>query len=100
MPQSQRRHVEHEITVSTSAEAAFRLIAQAERWPEVFPPTIHVEHLEQKAGSERLRIWATANGAVKNWTSRRTLDPQRLRVDFAQEVSTPPIAAMAGAWLV
>ena len=28
---------------------------------------------------ERIRIWATANGEAKTWTSRRVLDPRQLR---------------------
>ncbi|HWM40185.1 MAG TPA: aromatase/cyclase, partial [Streptomyces sp.] len=66
----------------------------------IFPPTIYVDHLERGEREERIRIWATANGEPKNWSSRRTLDPEGLRVGFRQEVSTPPVAAMGGAWVI
>ncbi|MFK4070901.1 aromatase/cyclase [Streptomyces sp. NPDC029674] len=94
------RQVEHEITVAAPAATVYRLIAEVENWPRIFPPTLHVDHVEKGEHSERIRIWATANGEAKQWTSRRTLDPQGLRIGFRQEVSTPPVAAMGGTWLI
>lgn len=100
MSPSSTRHVEHEIVIAAPARAVYRLIGEVENWPRIFPPTIHVDHVEKQAYTERIRIWATANGEVKNWTSRRTLDPDAMRIDFRQEVSAPPVAAMGGAWLI
>lgn len=94
------REVEHEITVAAPAGEVYRLIAEVQNWPRIFPPTIHVDQVWHEADAERIRVWATANGAPKNWTSRRKLHPDTLRVDFRQEVSTPPVAAMGGAWII
>jgi aromatase len=94
------RHVAHEITVDAAAPAVYRLIAEVENWPRIFPPTIHVDHLERGEREERIRIWATAGGEAKNWTSRRTLDPDDLRITFRQEVSAPPVAEMSGTWII
>lgn len=94
------RQVEHEITVAAPAAEVYRLIAEVENWPRLFPPTIFVDHVERGADEERIRIWATAGGEAKNWTSRRTLDPGKLRITFRQEVSTPPVAAMGGTWII
>ncbi|MFE7184703.1 aromatase/cyclase [Streptomyces erythrochromogenes] len=91
---------EHRITVQAPARTVYGLIADVESWPRVFPPTVHVDVLDRTAGEERIRIWATANDAVKTWTSRRVLDPVGLRVGFRQEVSQPPVAAMGGEWIV
>ncbi|MEU6605306.1 aromatase/cyclase [Streptomyces shenzhenensis] len=93
-------HTEHTITVAAPARRVFALIVDVGRWPETFPPTVHVEHVERSGTEERIRIWATANGEVKAWTSRRELDHDRLRVSFRQEVSQPPVAAMGGEWIV
>ncbi|MFI1809219.1 aromatase/cyclase [Streptomyces sp. NPDC020422] len=93
-------HTEHAITVAAAARRVFGLIADVGRWPETFPPTVHVEHVERGETQERIRIWATANGQVKSWTSRRLLDRERLSVRFRQEVSQPPVAAMGGEWIV
>ncbi|GAA1834465.1 SRPBCC family protein [Luedemannella flava] len=98
MSQSTPREVEHDITIAAPAEAVYRLIAEVGNWPQVFPPTIFVDHVERTPRSERIRIWATAKGEAKNWTSRRELDPDALRITFRQEVSAHPIAAMGGAW--
>ena len=99
------REVEHEITVAAPAVAVYELIADTENWPRIFPPSIYVDQVEVETladglYTERIRIWATANDTVKNWTSRRVLDQEKLRIDFRQEVSSPPVAAMGGAWLI
>lgn len=100
MSQSGLREVEHEITVSASAADVYRLIAEVENWPRLFPPSIYVDHVERTGTEEVIRIWATANGEAKNWTSRRVLDPDRMRIEFRQEVTTPPVANMGGTWIV
>ncbi|WP_181785812.1 aromatase/cyclase [Streptomyces phytophilus] len=100
MSEPGRHRVEHEILVSAPAADVYRLLAEVENWPRIFPPTIHVDHLERSERTERIRIWATAVGRPKNWTSRRTLDAKALRIDFRQEVSTPPVASMGGTWII
>jgi aromatase len=94
------REVAHEITVSAPADVVYRLLAEVENWPRIFPPTIHVDHVERGEREERIRIWATANGEAKNWTSHRTLDPGARRITFRQEVTAPPVAAMGGTWII
>ncbi|MEV6954724.1 aromatase/cyclase [Streptomyces sp. NPDC051183] len=94
------REVEHEITISAPAGAVYRLLAEVTNWPRIFPPTIHVDRVEAEGSEERIRIWATANGDAKNWTSRRTLDPEGLRITFRQEIPAPPVAAMGGTWIL
>ncbi|MDH6137088.1 aromatase [Kitasatospora sp. MAA4] len=100
MSQSPLREVEHEVTIAAPAAAVYRLIAEVQNWPRIFPPTIYVDHVEKGEREERIRIWAIANGEAKNWTSRRTLDPENLRIDFRQEVSTAPVASMGGSWVI
>ncbi|MFD1660303.1 aromatase/cyclase [Streptomyces caeni] len=100
MPQPGLREVEHEITVSASAADVYRLIAEVENWPRLFPPSIYVDTLERDGSDELIRIWATANGEAKNWTSRRVLHPDEMRIEFRQEVTTPPVADMGGTWII
>ncbi|MEY6563489.1 aromatase/cyclase [Streptomyces sp. PGLac3x] len=90
----------HEIKISAPAETVYRMLAQAEEWPRLFPPNIYVAHVERGQSEERIRIWATADDSVKNWTSHRVLDAENLSIRFRQEVSTPPVAAMGGTWHV
>lgn len=88
----------HEIDVDAPAGAVFDLIADAPSWPVHFPPSVHVERLEGDDRRERLRIWATANGEIKRWTSRRVLERERLRVTYHQEKSQDPVRSMSGEW--
>ncbi|WP_406436113.1 aromatase/cyclase [Streptomyces sp. NBC_00631] len=97
---SEPKEVEHEITISAPAAEVYRLIADVANWPRIFPPTIYVDHLERSGNEELIGIWATANGQAKNWTSRRVLDPEGLRITFRQTVSTPPVASMGGTWII
>jgi aromatase len=94
------REVEHTVDIDAPAAEIYRLIADVEKWPGLFPPTVHVDRVESTGSTERIRIWATANQTVKSWTSRRVLDPAVRRIDFSQEVSAPPVARMGGAWII
>ncbi|WP_261574266.1 aromatase/cyclase [Frankia gtarii] len=95
-----RPEVEHEITVLAGASDVYRMLADVENWPRIFPPSVYVERVEHNGTEERIRIWATAGGEPKSWTSRRELDPDGLRIRFWQEVSSPPVAEMSGTWIV
>ncbi|MGW2643523.1 aromatase/cyclase [Streptomyces sp. NPDC001393] len=95
------RHTEHVITVPAAADTVYDLIADAERWPAIFTPTVHVTYLPPGPGGEqRLRIWAFAGDSVKSWVSHRTLDRDARRIGFRQTEPAPPVAAMRGEWVV
>lgn len=88
----------HTITATAAAHTLYDIIADAPDWPVVLGPTVHVERLSQNGDEELLQLWATANDEVRTWTSRRTLDPQRLRVTFEQQRSPEPLSSMGGTW--
>ncbi|MEC3975516.1 aromatase/cyclase [Amycolatopsis sp. H20-H5] len=94
--------MEHDILVQAPADDIYWLIDDVASWPRIFPPTVFVDHLERgtTTATERIRIWATANGEPKNWTSHRNLDPAARRIVFRQEVPVPPVAEMSGVWSV
>jgi aromatase len=98
--QSPPTHLEHTIAVSAPPMSAFRVIAEVVNWPLVFLPTIHLDREDLGEGEERIHVWALANDEVKEWTSIRNVDPDRLTVQFRQEKSSPPIGAMSGEWIV
>ncbi|GAB3483330.1 aromatase/cyclase [Nocardiopsis coralliicola] len=103
MPEQQGvQEIEHAAEVGAPAETVYRIAAEVERWPQIFPPTVHAEYAERRPGEgeEVIRLWALAHGAPRTWTSRRRLDPDALRVEFRQEVPAHPVAAMGGAWVV
>lgn len=95
-----RHRSTHEIDIDAPADVVYGIIADAANWPQHFSPTIHVERREVDDSTELLSIWASANGEVKSWTSRRVLDAAARRIEFRQEVSTPPVASMGGQWTV
>ncbi|MFJ4063009.1 aromatase/cyclase [Streptomyces albogriseolus] len=90
----------HDVTVAAPAGVVYGLISDAVQWPLYFPPNVHVEQLEFDGERERLRMWATANGEVKSWTSRRVLDAVARRVEFRQELPARPVRSMGGTWIV
>lgn len=96
----QSKSVEHEVVVPASADEVYALLFDVESWPTMFPPSVHTEVIERDESAEHIRIWATANGSVKTWTSRRQFDPAGMRISFRQEVSAAPVAAMGGTWIV
>lgn len=100
MPQPGHRQVQHEIKVQAPAEVIYQLIADVAHWPQIFPPSVHVEYLERSGSQERIQIWATANGEAKTWISCRELDPAARRIEFRQERPTPPVGAMGGTWVI
>lgn len=100
MTTSAVRDMEHAVNVAAPAERVYALIADVGKWPEIFPPTVHAECVEKDGNSELIRIWATANGTAKTWTSRRQHDPERMSVSFRQERSQHPVGGMGGKWVV
>jgi aromatase len=93
------RHTEHSRVVQAPPGPLYDLVADVTLWPAVFGPTVHALRLEGDRDSERIRLWATVNGRVSDWVSRRTLDTARRTVGFEQEVSSAPVASMGGEWL-
>ncbi|MGY6653674.1 aromatase/cyclase [Amycolatopsis sp. TRM77291] len=92
------QETEHTRTVAAPASVLYDLIADVTRWPAIFGPSLHVEHIERDEREERFRLWALVNGAVADWTSKRSLEPESLLVRFGQERSHPPVASMGGEW--
>jgi aromatase len=91
-------HTEHTITMAVPPEAAFWIISDVRTWPVVFPPTVHAERIGGTGTDERIQLWALANGQLRTWVSRRQLDRAAARIEFGQERSAPPVAAMHGTW--
>lgn len=97
---SETRTVEHSVDVAAPASVVYDLVANVEEWPTVFGPTVHAEFVERSFDTELIRLWATANGTAKTWTSRRKTDFVALRISFRQERSSPPVGGMGGTWII
>ncbi len=50
------REVEHEITVRAPAREVYRLIAEVENWPLIFPPSVYVEQEPLGEGESGIRL--------------------------------------------
>ena len=98
MTEHQIVRTEHTAVAAAPPAALYALVADVTRWPAVFGPSVHVQILERGPGWERFEIWAVVNGEVGSWVSRRTLDPENLRITFDQERSRAPIGSMGGEW--
>ncbi|WP_171168706.1 SRPBCC family protein [Streptomyces sp. I05A-00742] len=100
--QPPEHHVEHEVTVRVPAAAAFSAVENVLDWPVLLPPMVHVEPIGTGGsdGPDRIKVWASAGGDIKTWTTGRAVDHRLLRVTFVQEASPPPLAAMSSEWSV
>src|SRR5262249_2762149 len=85
VPKARSVATTHTAIVAAPPRAVFRLIAEATRWPFLFPPVVHVDRLDGGPAEDRLRLWTVSNGAVRSWVSRRRLDQDGLRIRFRHE---------------
>lgn len=100
MDSTNPRTTSHETVVRARPLEVYRLIEDVTHWPRMFPPTVYAERLEHRGDEERIGVWATVNGEVRAWTSRRRLDPDRLQITFQQQTPQHPLSAMGGSWVV
>ncbi|GAA1550432.1 aromatase/cyclase [Streptomyces globosus] len=97
----QRVHrASYTMDVAAPAGVVYGLVADTTQWPLFVPASIHVERLDFDGVHDRFHMWATANGTVRSWLSRRTLDATRHRIDFRHELPAAPTTAMGGSWTV
>lgn len=96
------RQTEHVVAIPAPAAAVYHLIEDAEMWPAIFTPTVHVQRLHPtgNGSEERLRIWAFAGTSVRSWVSHRSLNPAAGRIAFHQTRPASPVAAMRGEWVI
>ncbi|MDJ0362463.1 aromatase/cyclase [Rhodococcus sp. H29-C3] len=94
------RNVEHSIEVDAEAEAVYELIEDVNKWPQIFPPTIHAQRLSRSGNIEFIEIWATAVGEVRHWTSQRQIDSAGLRISFRQMPRHDSGVNMGGSWVI
>lgn len=91
---------QHDVTVAGTSEDIYNYLADVSRWPAVFGPTVFAEPSPLGGNQEDLHIWATANGQVRSWVSRRVLDPGAKTIKFSQNKSQFPLQSMTGQWII
>ncbi|HEX8630102.1 MAG TPA: SRPBCC family protein [Catenuloplanes sp.] len=88
------------VTVRAPAKVVYDMVADVNRWPYIFSAVVHAERLRLKGNDELFRLWAFVEGAVRTWSSRRTLEPDALSIRFEQLVPFAPFEQLAGYWVV
>jgi aromatase len=88
------------VEVQAPAGVVYGLVSDTTQWPLIMPPTVHVERLHFDGAEDRFQMWVTANGQVKSWFSRRSMDPVARRISFRHETPAAPALAMGGQWSV
>ncbi|MFF0745802.1 SRPBCC family protein [Streptomyces sp. NPDC004111] len=100
MPGERVLRTAYTVEVQAPAGVVYGLVSDTTRWPLVMPPTVHVERLDFDGAEDRFQMWVTANGEVKSWFSRRSMDPVARRISFRHETPAAPALAMGGQWSV
>ncbi|MBF6328253.1 aromatase/cyclase [Nocardia transvalensis] len=99
MATSREHSTAHTLTIAAPPAVVYGLVADVSRWPALFGPAVYVRQIELTERSQHFEIWAIVNGDIAHWESRRSLDPSRLRIEFAQVRSQHPVEAMRGEWI-
>lgn len=89
---------QHQIEVGASAEQAYALCLDVEKWPQIFSPCKAARVIEQDARSQLVEISALVNGNLMTWRSQRALDPETRRIIFRQVQPSVLLQSMEGAW--
>ncbi|HWM07350.1 MAG TPA: aromatase/cyclase [Actinophytocola sp.] len=92
--------VRHTIKVAAPPKQVYQLIANVDRWPQIFDSVLAVEHIGYDRTGERVRFWGTFAERRGSWVSSREVNPKRLQVRFRRERSAHPFASLGGLWLV
>lgn len=90
----------HEKKVEAPPIDVFYLLANVSRWPTIFQPTVCAERVAGDDAEETIEIWASANGSLRNWQSRRSIDPLAMSIRFSQLNPSRPLDHMGGEWLI
>jgi aromatase len=94
------RTARNTVRVAAPPRHVYRLIADTARWPQIFEPTVHVEHLGGNRDTERVRLWQLIDNEVRSGDSVRERNPRRLQVRFRRETTPHPARSMGGLWMV
>jgi acyl carrier protein len=104
-----RGFVESRMTVPVVAEELFGLVADASRWPVLFPSTVHVRRLDKQGLTERSEVWELVGDRASTRILRRVVNADRLHIAFswdeprpaqdpAGQAARPSYRELAGEW--
>ncbi|MFD7666449.1 SRPBCC family protein [Streptomyces sp. NPDC059788] len=90
-----------EVGIDAPAAAVHRALTDVGGWPVLYPWIAHTEVLSRQGPHDEVKFWAVRpgpEGGLRVWTSRRTVDPVALRMEFEQQGSVGPIRQLGGTW--
>jgi aromatase len=91
-------HTEHTVTVEATADIVYDVLADVERYAELFPPTESVTVLEESDNHQIVRLVVDVNGQRQSWVSRRDLDRRHRSIAYRQLENAPIVEYMGGEW--
>ncbi|WP_405872893.1 SRPBCC family protein [Streptomyces sp. NBC_00005] len=88
------------VDIDAPAEAVHRALTGVAGWPVLYPWIAHTEVLAREGADDEVKFWAVRpdGSGLRVWTSKRTLDPVALRMEFEQRGSVGPIEQLGGTW--
>lgn len=110
MAQARTVRLEHRTRARSAAGPVYRLLADHDNWPRIFPPFVHLENLGPcrrndalpvtLPGCERIAMWSVSGDAIEHWVALRRKDERALRIDFHPEAVEPPLESICRTWTV
>lgn len=91
-------HTEHTVTVEAHADVVYAVLADIERYSELFPPTESSTMLEETDTYQIARLVVDVSGQRQSWVTRRDLDRERRTIAYRQLENAPMIEFMGGEW--
>lgn len=88
------------VSIAAPAHVVYGMLADAPRWPVLWPAYVHVERMDVDKSAETLLAWEFEDDRVRSSRLRRTLRPQTRSIDFEQDESAWPGDTIAGRWSV
>lgn len=85
--------VRHTVKVAAPAELVFDLVAGLRNWSQFHGPSVHVEPLGTRDGTELVRHWWVIDDhTVRTWQARWRFDREQLRIGYEYEPDEPGAA--------
>ncbi|MFI9080856.1 SRPBCC family protein [Streptomyces sioyaensis] len=96
--QAHRTHAT--IDIDAPAMSVYRALTGVADWPLLYPWIAHTEVLTREGADDEVKFWAVRpdGTGLRVWTSKRTLDPDALRMVFEQLGPVGPIRQLGGTW--
>lgn len=91
-------HAEHTVTVLAPLKTVWEILLDVVGYARIFPPTQHVEIVEEGEGYQIARLTVDVNGELHTWTSRRDIDEPRHVIAYRQLTTAPIVGSMSGEW--